>query len=897
VDGADNNQAFFSEARGRTRAAYSWSQSAIKEFQVGLSNFEAEHGRAAGGMVNAVTKSGTNDLHGEAFYFIRDAKTSARDPFVNQTTLQNAIGATKLPERRQQFGFAMGGPVVRDRVFWFLNWDQQVRNFPYIVSTSSATFLPSDCNTLTNANAQLQTNLRATCAWLQSEATVVPRKGLNEVGLARMDVQLTGNHNLSAYYNFHQWRGRNGIRTAQIQFNAGSDNGFDGVRTDSLYFRLNSVLSNNIVNEARFQFGRDNELQVPNTQGPGTSLTGGFSFDQPNFLPRPAFPFEKRFQMVDNVSVLSGRHTFKFGGDINHVRDTQINLFQGGGIYSYSNLTNLASDCPMGARPTCVPLAGNPRYGSYTQAFDARVVAGTNPVEQSGAIEFATTDWNFYGQDTWKVRNDFTLNYGIRYEYQKLPQPEIGHPNFPLTQSFPQDKNNWGPRIGLAWDMDGKHTTVIRAGYGLLFGRTSNSYLSTASLENGVIVTTLRFFPTTSGRPLYPDCFNPAVNATCSLNVPAGAVGDVFQLSDRFERPMVHQAQFSVEHQFPGDMTFSLTYAYSGGRRLPVFVDKNLPAAGSQAWINLAAPLVVNGVTLVDAGTFGPFPFYCIGNADAPVGNCSNTITGTGRPIQGFGRVMTAESVANSMYNGMIVRLNKRMRNGLLFDSHFTWSHSIDNGQNSTTFIGRSTTFYDPFNPGFDRSDSDFDLRRRFVTAFVWIPDQMFHMSEGAMKAILGDWRFGGSVTLQDGRPVNSTLSGFLSTSSSGPRPIDSGSSNGIGGSFRAPFLARNTFIGPGFAIMDLRVARRFRVTEGTSIEAIVEAFNLFNRTNVVSVDGTAFSTGTNVKNVTTCGSETITLGERCINVNPGASFLAPRAATGTLNGMRDFQFAFKFHW
>ncbi len=934
IDGADNNQAFFSEARGRTRAVYTYSQAAVKEFQVGLSNFNAEYGRAAGGTVNAVTKSGTNTFHGEAFYFIRDDFSSAREPTIEVDIPLRAIGDKKLPERRQQFGFAMGGPIKKDKLFWFLNYDQQVRNFPYVVNFNTREFiglcpgetnvrpfacpdpdgagplLPPDKIPVGSCNILTVPNELATCEFFFALRTVVNRRALNEVALGKIDWTINPNHNFSVYYNFHQWRSVNGIRTPLINFNAETDNGFDSVRTDSLYFRLNSVIRPTLVNEARFQFARDNELQRPNGPGPSTTATGGFSFGMPNFLPRPAFPFEKRYQWVDNFSVLHGRHSFKFGFDINHVQEKQINLFQGGGVYSYSNFDALAGDCPEGALAFgCVPDA-TPSYGSYTQAFDLRVLSGELPLEESGSIRFTTTDWNFYVQDTFKIRPDLTLNYGIRYEYQRLPQPDQGNPDFPLTQRFNQDKNNWGPRIGLAWDIAGRHKTILRAGYGVIYGRTSNSALSSAQTDNGVVNAAFRFTPTTDIDPVtiglqrlfYPDCFVGAVNSpNCTLVLPAltSQVPDIRQFSEDFARPYVHQAELSLEHEIFASTLVSATYAFSGGRRLPIFRDVNMPPPGNLVFITLTNPLEVNGQTLVPAGTFGPLPFYCISdNAFPPAArNCPlpGITLASGRPLDFARRVLQGESVVNSSYNGLILRAQRRMRRGVMFDVHFTWSKSIDDGQNSITFFGSSTTNFDPFNRDLDRARSTFDIRKRFVTTFVWQPEGTFSLAQGAQKKILGGWTFAGVLTLQDGRPVTPLLSGFLSGTTT--RAIDTGSSNGSGGTFRAPFLGRNSFEGFGFANLDFRIARSISLGERYRLEFIAESFNLFNRTNFITVDDTAFALVSGVMNVTTCGSATITLGNRCLTVDPGDGFLEPRTASSTLNSPREWQFALKFFW
>jgi hypothetical protein len=947
VDGADNNQAFFSEARGRTRAVYTYSQSAVKEFQVSLSNFSAESGRAAGGLVNAVTKSGTNSIHGEAFYFIRDSAVGASDPFAAATALR-ITGDPKLPERRQQYGFSLGGPVVKDKVFWFLNYDEQHRSFPYVVSISGTPVATSptatsffgtgfngDCTTLPTANQV------ATCQFFQGETTVVPRKGLNNVALGKLDWVVSQNHNLSFSYNYHQWRGVNGIRTPLINFNAASDNGMDRVRTDSFNARWNWVISPTLLNEVRFQFARDNESQVPNAPGPGTSVTNGFTFGQPDFLPRPKYPYEDRYQWTNNLSWIHGRHTFKFGADINYVRETQINLFQGGGVYSYTGSTafaNLAGDCPEGAVVFGCMSDAVDNFNTYTQAFDLRVTGGSLAPELSGSAFFTTTDWNFYAQDTFKIRPNLTLNLGVRYEYQHLPQPSEGNPLLPLTQSIPQDTNNFAPRLGISWDVGGNQKTVFHAGYGLIYGRTSNSAIAQALLNNGVIVRSLSFTvaqATALPDPLtYPNCFMPGVSGTtCAVATPAGTgfPPDVSQFAADFQRPMVHQAEVSLEHEIFSDTVLRLTYAHSGGRRLPAYRDVNLFPPAAEVFLFLQNDLVANGETLASAGLFGPFPFYCNG-----VSFCGSQV-GARPDTVNFRRIIQAESVVNSSYDALIVQLRRRMKRGLLFDAHFTWSKALDNGQNSLTFFGRSNTVFDPLNPSLDRGLSDFHVRRRFVTSFVWRPDDTFPIGNQTARAIFGRWQLSGAVTAQDRPPINGTLSGFLSTTATGA--VDGGSANGTGGNFRVPFLARNFGEGPGFAIFDFRIAKSIPITEGTRLELIAESFNLLNRVNITSVNTTAMAlctapTGTivfpgsppptcptidnpalpppaglaipsnfivNNSNASltdnNCGGTVLPDGTRCVMAISPTDYLLPRSASSTLNGMRDVQFAVKFHW
>lgn len=866
VDGADNNQAFFSEARGRTRVVYTISQSSIREFQVGLSNFSAEFGRAAGGTINAVTKSGTNEFHGQAFYFLRDDIWNAQEPFT----------PFKPEERRQQFGFSFGAPIVKDRLFFFGTYDQQIRSFPYFVRPSSAAFLnvrTDTCSTsLPSSTVPVVPGCTATIAFFDSLQTFVPRKAHNNVAFGKFDWVINNNHTLIAQYNWHRWRSPNGIRTAPIQTAAGSDNGFDGVKTDFLNFRLNSVLSSSVVNEARFQFGRDFEFQRPNVTDPGTSVSGGISFGMPNFLPRPAFPNEKIFQWVDNISWIRGRHSFKFGLDIYYVRELQINLFQGGGVYSYASLADVAKDCPPGATG-CVPLVETGtranftgRHGSFSQSFDLR--------ELGGRVFFTTTDYNFYLQDTFRVLPNLTLNYGVRYEFTRLPPPEptttvdpltgtettaAGNPAFPETTRFNQDSNNVGPRFGFSWDPWNNHRFIVRGGYGLYYGRTSNSFISTALTDNQRVFITFGFSPGDAAAPTYP-------NVLPAPPVRTFAAPDVLQFSRDYVRPLIHMSELALEYGLSPNMTVSATYLWSRGQRLPITRD-----------INFSPP--TEQVTYILGGeTFGPFPFF----------------TGP-RPRTDVRRLLQNESIVNTQYHAVVLKVARRVSGGLAFNAHLTIAKALDDGQQRNTFLNRFAQLLDGTNKRAEYALSDLDIRKQFVAYFTWEPPFRKIENKG-LRAILNGFEWSGIVTLRDGRPIDQDVTGF--TSSSRTRAMETFGPNGYGGTSRPPFQSRNGFTGPGLATVDLRTTREFRITEAKKVVFVWEAFNLFNRTNFAGVDDDLLRISNSG-----CRTSTGTLGNcsagqmREVELSPLTSFGVPFSASTTLWGPREFQMAIKFIW
>lgn len=829
IDGADNNQAFFSEARGRTRISYTVSQATVKEFQVGLSNFSAEFGRAAGGTVNAVTKSGTNQFHGEAFYFLRDKAFLAQNPRAG------AAGQPKPDERRQQFGVSAGGPIVKDKLFFFGGYDQQKRNFPGFV------FPNVDFNTLPCTAP----GCGATLSFLNTLVGQFPRTGDNYVFLTKLDWVLSQRHTLMGYYNYQKWNSPNGIQTQPVITVSPLANGSDKVRTDMLNLRLTSVLSASTVNEFRFQFGRDFESQFPNAPGPSVSFTNGVSFGQPNFLPRPAFPNEKRFQFADNYSFIKGRHSIKAGADINYVRELQINLFNGGGVYSYSSLNALAQDCPpqaTGCTPQNTGTSTRKHYNSFQQAFDFK--------GQAGRIFFTTTEWNFYVQDNFRVSPSLTLYLGVRYEYTKLPQPENGNPAFPLTQAFNKDTNNFGPRFGFSWDVSGAHKMVVRGGYGIYYGRTSNSAIANGLINNALVSASFFFTPSTAGSPTFPNILSapPTTPGSVTINF----------FSPDYVRPLIHSADLAIEREIARGLTFSASYLFSRGQRLPLFRDINLPApSGTVTYI------------LPDGSPVAAFPLYL----------------GTARPNPSAGQLIISESVLNSDYNALVLVMSKRFSHGIQFNSNFTVSKALDNGQTSTTFFGRNQPF-DSLNRGGDRGLSNFDVRKRWVTSFILAPSVNRFTDNAAARALFNDWQFSGILTFSDGKPVTGSISGGLSSSIGS---TNSSTTNGSGGDNRVSFLAPNAFTAPGQATVDFRMTRNFRITERAKFQLIWEAFNLFNRVNFTSVQTTQYRVASSSK---TGNNAVVQLG------NPsGTPFLTPINVGNTLYGPREFQLGLKFFW
>jgi outer membrane receptor protein involved in Fe transport len=832
VDGVDNNQAFFSEARGRTRISYAISESSIKEFQVGVSNMSAEFGRSAGGSVNAVTKSGGNLLSGEGFYFVRDKSLQAKNPFITLPTDPNA----KPDERRQQFGGALGGPIQKDKVFFFIDYDQQVRNFPVFTNTAAANFYTNGC-TAPAANCASATD------FFTSLQVLNPRNGNNKVGLGKVDVAVNQANTLSLSVNSHRWDSPNGVQTQPVVSIAQSQNGSDLVKTDFFVGSLNSILNQRWLNEFRTQIGRDFEEQTPNGVPPSTTVTGGINFGMPNFLPRAAYPHEQRYQFLDSLTYYRGDHSIKFGADINYVKEELINLFNGGGTFAYTNLSNIAQDCPIGAA-NCTPAAAGAltgrHYSTFTQAFD---LTGLN-----GRLAF--NEWNnaFYVNDTWHASQALTVTLGLRYDYQQLPEPGLqvggvtlnGNPAYPLTTHFSQDKNNVGPRIGAAYDFGGKHDTVLRAGYGAFYGLTSNSAVANALTNNAISQASYTFTPTSPGSPAYPATFSSAPNV-------AGGKPNINVLADGLQRPTIQMVDVTLDHRIAGDVTLSASYLYSHGANLPIFRDVNFNPANSQVSY------------VLDGQTLGTFPLY----------------RGT-RPDANVGSIFVLDPAVSSRYNALVLSANKRFSKGLLFNTHYTLSKAVDNGQESTTFFSSFGETYDPLNPNVadGETTSSFDRRHRFVGSVYYRPEYLWGVGLSSV------------ITLESGLPINENISGSLSAAVGA---VSTGSTNGSNGALFAPWVGRNADRLPGRKTVDFRASKEFAAGGGRRIEVLAEVFNLFNWLNYTGASATAFNVASSTYDAA-ANKATVTL-------TRNTGFLVPTTIGNTLFGMREAQIGVKFRF
>ncbi|CAN5222248.1 TonB-dependent receptor [soil metagenome] len=866
VDGGDNNNAFYAEEAGRTRVSSSISQAAVREFQVNTSNYSAEYGRAAGGVINTVTKSGTNEFHGGAFYYIRDNEFGARNPRGFQTVLVNGVPTTaalKPDDRRQQFGGTIGGPIVKDRLFFFFSYDQQKRDFPGIANTSSATFFTETNIRRSTLNTRGLTNTQIDGArdFLISLTGEVPRKQDQTLILPKIDWQINSSNSFSATYNRLRSDSPAGVQTQPTVTRGRASFGDDFVDIDSLTMRLTSTITPTVINEARVRLSREHLFAFSNPPAPGepttglggrspsVAISGGLTFGKPNFLERRSNPDERRYQFADSLTITKGNHTIKFGGDVNHVKDQLDNLFAEGGVYSYNNINNFLVDyvnfTSNGALRTagvnCFDARNNPPAGSPSGTLGPLRIAGqcyTSSFQQAfgqPAFEFSTTDFNFFVQDDWRYTPRLTVNLGLRYEYQRLPEPQIPNPLLPQTASFPSDKNNFGPRGGFAYDITGDGKTSIRGGVGVYYGRIINSTIIEAITDTGVDTGQVNIFASpvstgtsvTTSAPIFPN----VLPVPAAIANPTGASvpgSSVVVLEPNLRNPLIIQADMVFERQIARNTVVSASYLASRGRRLPTYINTNF------------APPTEFRTFTVSGGEFA--------------GQSVTVPIFTARRDSRFFNITEVRGAVDSVYHALVLQANRRLTSGLQFQINYTLSKATDNGQTSETFTpfaGNTPT--DPFNLNLDKGRTRFDVPHRFVASAVYSP-RNFGLDETAFgRAIFGGFTLAPIVTIQSGRPYSADISGRPSGA------LNSTLTGSNGFSYFVP-LGRNSFRQPRIVNVDMCLSRRFNFKEEMNLEFLVEAFNLFNRTQITSVNDTAFDiSGTNLVPRANFGEESAT--------------------------------------
>lgn len=762
IDGADNNNTFFGQSLGRTgsgRAPYQFSQDAVQEFQVNRNAYSAEYGRAGGAVINVVTKSGTNDYHGSIFEFYRDKKLNANS-WANKSA--GATPRPKSPYHFDQFGGSLGGPLVRDQAFFFVSYDGQRNTIPNEISLQQnlgSVVVPPDAAS------------QAGFATLQGKAQNWERRQDQNVFLARVDWQLDPKHRLSLRYNHQNFTGQNFENGGAT--NAEEHTGNSLVQTRTLNLSLASVFSPTFFNEFRFQWARDKEPGLANSdapeatvrQGGRTVLTIGRNF----FSPRETTI--KRFQVADTVTVIRGRHALKGGLDLNF--DDILNFFPGNfsGAYTFSSLASFNAGRPSNS------AAGE----RYVQAFAGDGTTG--PTTRPDITEIAA-----YAQDEFRVRKDLTITLGLRYDVQKFAQPPVKNPDPQLaaagidTSFLNTDKNNFGPRLGFAWNP--RRKLVVRGGYGIFYGRTPSIMVGTAHSNNGINVQTVTF--TGALVPSYPGIF---------ASLPTGVAlpkPTIFVFDENYQNPKVHQASAGFDYALTDEVSVGVSYLFVAGRDLQRSIDINVGAPQSTA------------IQVQGGGTLSVQQFP------------------SARRLTNFDRIIQFESSAESTYNGVTLELRKRFSRGLQASLAYTLGKVTDTVPDATAVVPNSSDdakfASNPADFEADRAPGNNDQRHRLVFSGYWDVGY-WNDSRGFTKALLDGWALSWIASVESGQPYSQTITNDVNRDGNTRNDIVPGT--------------RNSFTTPTRYNVDLRLARRIPLGPKVKLELIGEAFNLLNSTNI----------------------------------------------------------------
>jgi hypothetical protein len=709
------------------------SQESIAEFQT-VTNFSAEFGRVAGGLQNAITRSGSSTVRGSTYLFTRQRwLTSA--PFLVPA------GTPKPPLSRYNVGATLGGPLAR-RAFHFFNYERWMADAPAI-----SAFRPADAERLGIPADQVGT-YNATF-----RAHTVTSK---------VDVQSSNTTRISGRYFYY--------------FDRESPNGFGSQATRDVAARFDespqsftaqvvSVLSPTVVNEGRFLFasraisnGVTTDPRVPNI-----TLSGIGNFNGNANGHRTTR--ERGLQLVENLSIMRGAHTWKMGFDILPVwfreRTPNVNgTFTFGGLPAVTGVRGALTptDQYLAAVAGSIdPSTGRPySYSRFTQTIGPEF------------FEPLTINQGYFIQDDIRVSSRVKMNVGLRYELFTRPKGEP-NPALPGSGEFPTDRNNWAPRLSLAWDPRGTGAEVIRAGYGIFYNMLTPQTFNTFLRGTGIDVLNINVAPTDTGAPAF---------GRGPVAPPQGVrvVSDVRVMADGFEDLMAHEAFVTYDRELVRDTAVSLTYRLNYGRKLPYSIVTNITQAG----------------TLPDGR-----PRWTTAN----------------RPNPQFGNIFVAVSDGHQDYHGLVATVSKRFSDGYSFQASYHGSRVTGAAfVNDFTGFGIFTSPSHPQDIEADSGLGDFDMPHRFTLIGVFEPRTGL---TGAAGAIVNGWVLAPRIIAAKGYPLNPLTGQDINGDTVfNDRPADA---------------ARNSFRQPGYSSIDLRVSRRLPLAGARSLELIVEGFNLGN--------------------------------------------------------------------
>ncbi len=913
VDGSNATSNYFDDIIGRYRIPYLYGEDAIEEFQVSVSPYSAIYGGGAG-FVNAVTRSGSNALHGSAFYYNRNSAFGAND------ALDKANGFPKPEDDLQQFGAGLGGPIMRNRLWFFLDYEQQLRNNPIPVINSALATTPANLAIFLSDNFDIPagTSLPApkgplpvpnldsdttvsngpsdplyylylqqvsnTLNGLNSNLGTKARKRNDLVFTPRLDYQASSRDSLFLSFNVNRFDSPGGVITDPTVGNYGTQTLANAdVHTFQASLGWTHTFSPSLLNEFHASTSQDNEISTPTGLAPNIPtliLDSPAAFVLGNAPFSVGRVFERQYSLSDRFDYVIGKHTLQFGFDFNRAWDADNN--DGGadpneavdfgsflGSYEFSNLEYFA----LGEYNIFSQTSGNPTFS------------------------FAVPYYGFYVQDTYRALPKLTLEMGLREDFQVYPQP-AENPAFPLTGQYPNQFQRLAPRFGFAWQPDSK--TVVRGGFGQFYTNMNGLNYRNAVVSNGLVSqqssASASFNPALppskqvpSVDPVSGTVYGPTFPTILPANSPLFGAPDISLVSPQFRAPYILQASLQIEREIFENTTLTLGTMWNHGVHLlsGSAYDLNLqPLQGRTTYIvcppSATTPSSCNG------------PTYTLPNMD-------NNLLSEGRIVNPntIGEINELISPGQNHYNSLFVQVQHRMSQGFALQFSYTFAKSI---------MLDGMDFNNQFDFSNTHAPSLLDQRHRLTFASVYQPRLERLTSSGTGRALLSNWRLSSVMEFSSGRPYAALLSPAC-TSSTTPSttiasafndcgPIAPGNPNGndnlndtafnqdtantaggINGAGPTPGIGLNSFYGPWLQRIDLGLARSFEVKEGKELEFQVQAFNLFNHANYYVQNGNGINQLQYNPVGTTCG-DGLTANQTC--------YLVPNSGPGNFGTLQE---------
>lgn len=860
VDGVDYNQPFFGGVRGgeRSNSAFTLPQESIREFQVVAAGYSAEFGRSSGGIVNAVTKSGTNNLRGSAFYLLRPKQLARANDFANALKEQRlgALGldATLAPTQHQ-YGGSIGGPIVKDKLFYFASAEFQRFRAPRQVLFGSLTsILPGSLDVRDLAVFNFYRSLE------------VPFEQTNDAiaVFGKVDWNVNDANRLNVRYNISDNKADNAVSTGETALdpttiNSLSTNGTEKNRNNIVVGQFISTISSSMVNEFRAQFAHEKRPRIPNTQIANMNTAIGV-YGTRNFL--PTTQFDRRIQFADAFTVISGNHTVKFGGEFSNIHADQTFGFNQFGVYSFVGLGG-------GTTGILDAVSIDPDFGTQLGRFDQTQARYTQQIGNLAAA-FTVKELSFFAQDAWRLSPNFSVNFGLRYEKQYNPSAEANNDpvlnlirttNFPLLKSntidpasIPDSQHEWGPRVGFAWDPKADGRMVVRGFIGQYHARTPllvlagpfNNFRNPAG-DLSVVLGSPAFVATTPTATTASNfnfatffANNPNYATITGLTAAgcanAGNIGQATLFNNCAPNTVFRQFAIigiNLNTASLGSLP-TLTTAQMQQITTAMLASTTNPPANlgifNGANFTGITPDFKNPASLQFGGGF-EYEIWkgtTVGvdysqvktdhlqrntdiNIPSPTGVDATTgrvlVNRSLRPLTNIGTIQLRDSSGRSLYRALTFRINMNKK-WMRLNAFYTLSKSKSDDDNERDAGG---VLYDnPYDLSTEYYLSRLDRRHQFVANPVFFLPYGFEVAS--------------AVRIRSGVPVNSLIGN---------------DANGDGNSNERPIIApgvelpRNYFYNRPLYDVDLRVQKGFKFGETKRIVFSAEFFNILNRSNI----------------------------------------------------------------